>query len=146
MKVAIAKLAAVVLLLGGLTFGQVPSARVRVYRANPNAPVGQRIFQEFVDGTQTKVAEVNASLAGGASFTVAAAGFARTKTPGLRHLLLQDILPQHMASGYIRVFRAPAVDAYVGAPDHGPRTRTAALTNALSASTPDIWPSRPIPG
>jgi hypothetical protein len=57
MKVAIAKLAAVSLLLGGLTFGQVPSARVRVYRANPNAPVGQRIFQEFVDGTQTKVAE-----------------------------------------------------------------------------------------
>ena len=45
MKVAIAKLAAVSLLLGGLTFGQVPSARVRVYRANPNAPVGQRIFQ-----------------------------------------------------------------------------------------------------
>ena len=160
MTVAIAKLAAASLLLAGLTFGQAPSARVRVVHASPDAPAvdiyvdgavaldgipfdtatdyvpvpaGQRIFQVFVAGTQTKVAEVNVSLAGGASFTVVAAGFAGTKTPGLRLLLLQDIQPQDMASGYIRVLHAapsaPAVDVYVGAPYQTLRNRTAALTN-----------------
>jgi len=160
MKLAIAKLAAASLLLAGLTFGQAPSARVRVVHASPDAPAvdiyvdgavaldgipfdtatdyvpvpaGQRIFQVFVAGTQTKVAEVNVSLAGGASFTVVAAGFAGTKTPGLRLLLLQDILPQDMAAGYLRVLHAapsaPAVDVYVGAPFQTLRNRTAALTN-----------------
>ena len=67
-----------------------------------------------------KVAEVNVSLGGGASFTVVAAGFAGGKTPGLSLGLLQNILPIDMASGYVRVLHAapsaPAVDVYVGAP------------------------------
>lgn len=88
MKLAIAKLAAASLLLAGLTFDQAPSARICVVHASPDAPAvviyvdgavaldsipfetatdyvpvpaGQRIFQVFVAGTQTKVAEVNVS-------------------------------------------------------------------------------------
>jgi hypothetical protein len=161
MKFAIAKLAAAALLVAGLSFGQAPSARVRVIHASPDAPAvdiyvdgavaldgipfksatdyvpvpaGQRIFQVFVAGTQTKVAEVNVSLAGGASFSVVATGFATpAKAPGLRLLLLQDILPIDMASAYVRVVHgapsAPAVDVYVGAPFQTLRNRTAALSN-----------------
>jgi len=161
MKFAIAKLAAAALLVAGLSFGQAPSARVRVIHASPDAPAvdiyvdgavaldgipfksatdyvpvpaGQRIFQVFVAGTQTKVAEVNVSLAGGASFSVIATGFATpAKSPGLRLLLLQDILPIDMASAYVRVVHgapsAPAVDVYVGAPFQTLRNRTAALSN-----------------
>lgn len=161
MKFAIAKLAAAALLVAGLCFGQAPSARVRVIHASPDAPAvdiyvdgavaldgipfksasdyvpvpaGQRIFQVFVAGTQTKVAEVNVSLAGGASFSVIATGFATpAKSPGLRLLLLQDILPIDMASAYLRVVHgapsAPAVDVYVGAPFQTLRNRTAALSN-----------------
>jgi hypothetical protein len=170
MKFAIAKLAAASLLLAGLMFGQAPSARVRVIHASPDAPAvdiyvdgavaldgipykaatdyvsvpaGQRIFQVFVAGTQTKVAEVNVSLGGGASFTVIAAGFA-AKTPALRLLLLQDILPLDMASGYLRVVHgapsAPAVDVYVGAPFQTLRNRTAALTNVPFAANSNYLP------
>ena len=161
MKYAIAKLAAAALLVAGLSFGQAPSARVRVIHASPDAPAvdiyvdgavaldgipfqsatdyvalpaGQRIFQVFVAGTQTKVAEVNVSLSAGSSFTVIATGFAAPdKSPGLRLLLLQDALPNAMNSAYLRVVHgapsAPAVDVYVGAPFQTLRNRTAALSN-----------------
>jgi hypothetical protein len=161
MKLAIAKLAAAALLVAGLSFGQAPSARVRVIHASPDAPAvdiyvdgavaldgipfksatdyvavpaGQRIFQVFVAGTQTKVAEVNVSLTGGASFSVIATGFATaSKSPALRLLLLQDILPIDMTSAYVRVVHgapsAPAVDVYVGAPFQTLRNRTAVLSN-----------------
>jgi hypothetical protein len=97
-------------------------------------PAGQRIFQVFVAGTQTKVAEVNVSLTGGASFSVIATGFATaSKSPALRLLLLQDILPIDMTSAYVRVVHgapsAPAVDVYVGAPFQTLRNRTAVLSN-----------------
>jgi len=161
MKLAIAKLAAAALLVAGLSFGQAPSARVRVIHASPDAPAvdiyvdgavaldgipfksatdyvavpaGQRIFQVFVAGTQTKVAEVNVSLTGGASFSVIATGFATaSKSPALRLLLLQDILPIDMTSAYVRVVHgapsAPAVDVYVGAPFQTLRNLTAVLSN-----------------
>jgi hypothetical protein len=161
MKLAIAKLAAAALLVAGLSFGQAPSARVRVIHASPDAPAvdiyvdgavaldgipfksatdyvavpaGQRIFQVFVAGTQTKIAEVNVSLTGGASFSVIATGFATaSKSPALRLLLLQDILPVDMTSAYVRVVHgapsAPAVDVYVGAPFQTLRNRTAVLSN-----------------
>jgi hypothetical protein len=161
MKLTLAKLAAVALLITGFALGQAPSARVRVVHASPDAPpvdiyvdgavaldgipfrsstdyvalpAGQRIFQVFVAGTQTRVAEVNVTLSAGASFTVIATGFATpNRAPGLRLLLLQDTLPLDLNSAYIRVVHgapsAPAVDVFVGAPFQTLRNRSAALSN-----------------
>lgn len=172
MKNFFLQVAAAALLFTGLTFAQAPSARVRVVHASPDAPAvdiyvdgavaldnlayrgatdyvelpsGQRIFQVFVAGTQTKVAELNATLTPGSTLTVIAAGFA-AKTPSLRLLVLSDNIPNDMTNPYIRVVHgaasAPAVDVYVGAPYQTLRGRDAALTNVPFAAASGYVPLR----
>ena len=160
------------LLLSGLTYAQAPSARVRVVHASPDAPAvdiyvdgavaldnlgyrgatdyvelpaGQRIFQVFVAGTQTKVAELNATLTPGSTLTVIAAGFA-AKTPSLRLLVLGDNIPNDSTNAYVRVIHgapsAPGVDVYVGAPYQALRGREAALSNVPFAAASGYLPLR----
>jgi hypothetical protein len=164
MKNILMQTAATALLFASLTFAQAPSARVRVVHASPDAPAvdiyvdgavaldniayrgatdyvdlpaGQRIFQVFVAGTQTKVAELNATLTPGTSLTVIAAGFA-AKTPALRLLVLSDNIPNDMTNAYVRVVHgapsAPGVDVYVGAPYQTLAKRSAALTGVPFAA------------
>ena len=108
-------------------------------------PAGQRIFQVFFAGTQTKVAELNASLTPGSSLTVVAAGFA-AKAPALRLLVLADNIPNDATNTYIRVVHgapsAPAVDVYVGAPYQALRGREAALSNVPFAAASGYVPLR----
>jgi hypothetical protein len=166
------QLALTALVFAGLTMAQAPSARVRIVHASPDAPAvdiyvdgavaldaikyldatdyvdlpaGQRIFQIFVSGTQTKVAELNATLTPGATLTVVAAGFA-AKTPALRVLVLADNIPTDMTSPYIRVVHgapsAPSVDVYVGAPFQTIVKRAAALTGVPFAAASGYVPLR----
>ena len=164
------------LVFAGLTLAQAPSARVRIVHASPDAPAvdiyvdgavaldgikyldatdyvdlpaGQRIFQIFVAGTQTKVAELNATLTPGNTLTVVAAGFA-AKTPALRVLVLADNIPNDITNPYVRVVHAapsaPAVDVYVGAPFQTLAKRSAALTGVPFAAASGYLPLRPNTG
>jgi len=173
MKKFLMQIAATAMLFAGLTFAQAPSARVRVVHASPDAPsvdiyvdgavaldniayrgatdyvelpAGQRIFQVFVAGTQTKVAELNATLTPGTTLTVIAAGFA-AKTPGLRLLVLADNIPTEMTNAYVRVVHgapsAPGVDVYVGAPYQTLVKRDAALTGVPFAAASGYLALRP---
>lgn len=172
MKKTLLQIATTALLFAGLTFAQAPTARVRVVHASPDAPAvdiyvdgavaldniayrgatdyvdlpaGQRIFQVFVAGTQTKVAELNASLTPGSTLSVIAAGFV-TKAPAFRLLVLSDNIPTETAGTYIRVVHgapsAPAVDVYVGAPFQTIQKRSAALTGVPFAANSGYVPLR----
>lgn len=167
-------LSAIFLFTAGLALAQ-PSARVRVIHASPDAPAvdiyvdgaialdnlayqdatdyvnvpsGQRVLQVFVAGTNTRVAEVTASLSTGLSYSVVAAGFAGAgKTPGFRLLLLQDSLPLDTNWSYVRVVHgapsAPAVDVYAGAPFAALRSASPALTGVPFAAASGYLPLRP---
>lgn len=159
MKSILLNTIATAILFAACSFGQAPTARVRVIHASPDAPAvdvfidgkvaldniayrgatdyvnlpaGQRIFQVFVSGTQTKVAELNATLTPGTTLSVIAAGFA-AKTPALRVLVLSDNIPVDTTNAFVRVVHgapsAPNVDVYVGTPYQALVGRDAALAN-----------------
>jgi hypothetical protein len=172
MKTSLMQMAATAMLFASLALAQAPSARVRVVHASPDAPAvdiyvdgavaldniaykgatdyvelpaGQRIFQVFVSGTQTKVAELNATLTPGTTLTVIAAGFA-AKSPALRLVVLSDNIPNDMSGAYVRVVHgaptAPGVDVYVGAPYQTLARRDPALTGVPFGAASGYVPLR----
>ena len=100
-----------------------------------SVPAGQRIFQVYVAGTTTKVAEANVNINPGQDYTVIASGYATPeKAPGLRLILLQDSnFTAAEGQSRVRVVHAapgaPAVDVYAEAPYAALKDKTPILTN-----------------
>jgi hypothetical protein len=143
--------------------GALAEGRVRVIHASPDAPRvdirvngqpaldsipfgastgyvtipdGTQRFGIYVAGTETRVAELEATIAPNGRYTVAAIGFAAAdKTPGFRVIVLPDNREEPgEGMAYIRFVHAapsaPPVDIYVGAsPFETVRNREPLLPN-----------------